>query len=234
MRAYRPAYDKPKNRYPGGRQLHIAMPAPTNGPSSAFPIARSGRSRRRTSPSKTGVTGSKNDGARSSRVPLNEKGVYPGSASGTAATETIEGSVMTERGFFIDSVLLCDDIRREVNGKAILIGVYSGDIIVPTAPTSLGLGLWLQGRAVEATSKVRIRLESVSNSTAVVSDAGSLPDASTIAPDESFLFALSRLIVQIAGQGHLSVCMKYGDRDWVELFRKKVLVNSAASNEPPP
>ena len=49
---------------------------------------------------------------------------------------------MTERGFFIDSVLLCDDIRGEVNGKAILIGVYCGDIIVPKAPASLGLSLF--------------------------------------------------------------------------------------------
>jgi hypothetical protein len=139
---------------------------------------------------------------------------------------------MSERGFFIDSVLLCDDIRGEVNGKAILIGVYCGDIIVPKAPASLGLSLWLQGRAVEGTSKVRISLESVSNSTAVVTDAGSLPNESTLAPDESFLFALTRLMVQIAGPGHLSVRMKYGDRDWVELFRKKVLVST--SSEPPP
>jgi hypothetical protein len=140
---------------------------------------------------------------------------------------------MSELGFLVDSVLLCDDIRREVNGKAILIGVYSGDIIVPTAPTSLGLSLWLQGRAIEASLTVRIRLESVSNATAVVTEAGSLPEASTIAPGESFLFALSGLIVQIAGQGDLRVHMKYGERDWVELFRKKVLVSSGASNEPP-
>jgi hypothetical protein len=141
---------------------------------------------------------------------------------------------MTERGFFIEGVLLCDDIRREVNGKAILIGVYSGDIIVPTVPTSLGLSLWLQGRAVEATSKIGIRLELASLSSTVVTNIGSLPDESIIAPEDSFLFALSGLIVQIAGQGRLSVQIRYGDRDWVELLRKRVLVNPGAPSEPPP
>jgi Family of unknown function (DUF6941) len=37
----------------------------------------------------------------------------------------------------IRSVIICDDIRREDNGKELLIGVYSGVIIAPRLPAVL-------------------------------------------------------------------------------------------------
>jgi hypothetical protein len=39
----------------------------------------------------------------------------------------------------VKHVVVCDDIRREDNGKEILIGVYSGGIIVPQFPVPLAL-----------------------------------------------------------------------------------------------
>lgn len=45
-------------------------------------------------------------------------------------------------------VVFCDDIRREDNGKAILIGVYTGDLIPGVLPTNLPLSLWIDIRDV--------------------------------------------------------------------------------------
>ena len=42
------------------------------------------------------------------------------------------------------NVVLCDDIRKENNAKDILIGVYSGDILVEKFPINLLLALWVQ------------------------------------------------------------------------------------------
>lgn len=39
--------------------------------------------------------------------------------------------------------ILCDDTRREANGKDILIGVYSGSLLVKEFPVKLTLCLWL-------------------------------------------------------------------------------------------
>ena len=39
--------------------------------------------------------------------------------------------------FRFNYILLCDDIRREDNGKEILIGVYNDEMIVRTAPAAL-------------------------------------------------------------------------------------------------
>ncbi|MEP7173717.1 MAG: hypothetical protein ABI705_09545 [Aestuariivirga sp.] len=38
----------------------------------------------------------------------------------------------------IESAFLCDDVRREGNGKLIFIGVYAQDIILPAFPITLG------------------------------------------------------------------------------------------------
>lgn len=46
--------------------------------------------------------------------------------------------------------MICDDIRQEMNGKFILIGIY-GKAIVPNAlPARLGLSLWLELEDVRA------------------------------------------------------------------------------------
>src|SRR4051794_4058924 len=42
-----------------------------------------------------------------------------------------------------ETAIVCDDIRREDNGKEILIGVYSGDITVATFPANLRLFFWI-------------------------------------------------------------------------------------------
>jgi hypothetical protein len=46
-------------------------------------------------------------------------------------------------GLDIRYVIVCDDVRREDNGKEILIGVYSSDILVPVLPANLQLVFWM-------------------------------------------------------------------------------------------
>src|SRR6266436_9523709 len=42
------------------------------------------------------------------------------------------------------NVLICDDVRREVTGKEIIIGVYGDEMMVPSLPVSLNLSLWIR------------------------------------------------------------------------------------------
>ena len=44
----------------------------------------------------------------------------------------------------IGAVLVCDDIRKEVNNKDILIGVYAADILVPAFPAWLSVAVWME------------------------------------------------------------------------------------------
>lgn len=39
--------------------------------------------------------------------------------------------------------IICDDVREENNGKSIIIGIYTGDILVKKFPCVLNLSVWL-------------------------------------------------------------------------------------------
>jgi hypothetical protein len=41
------------------------------------------------------------------------------------------------------SAIFCDDIRREDNGKELLLGVYSGSLQVPILPAPVMLSVWV-------------------------------------------------------------------------------------------
>lgn len=43
----------------------------------------------------------------------------------------------------IPTAIVCDDLRREENGKEILIGVYSGDIVFPQLPSTMRVCVWI-------------------------------------------------------------------------------------------
>lgn len=44
----------------------------------------------------------------------------------------------------VRSVVLCDDIRREISGKDILIGAYAGSIVVAQWPFALNIAMWIE------------------------------------------------------------------------------------------
>lgn len=42
------------------------------------------------------------------------------------------------------TALLADQVRREDNGKALIIGVYTGDVVLAAIPSDLSLAVWLE------------------------------------------------------------------------------------------
>src|SRR6266487_6631936 len=42
------------------------------------------------------------------------------------------------------SIVMCDEIRTETTGKDILIGVYSGDILVSSFPAVIAVAFWVE------------------------------------------------------------------------------------------
>ena len=42
------------------------------------------------------------------------------------------------------TALLADQIRREDNGKGMIIGVYTGDVLVSSLPASMSFAVWLE------------------------------------------------------------------------------------------
>jgi hypothetical protein len=46
--------------------------------------------------------------------------------------------------FVIINALVCDDVRREITNKDILIGVYSDGINIPSLPASVNICFWMK------------------------------------------------------------------------------------------
>lgn len=44
----------------------------------------------------------------------------------------------------VSTVIICDDVRKEISGKDILIGVYSGAVNVPAYPTTFPAAFWIE------------------------------------------------------------------------------------------
>lgn len=44
----------------------------------------------------------------------------------------------------VGSVIICNDIRKEITNKDILIGVYGGDIIISKFPAKLRIAFWIE------------------------------------------------------------------------------------------
>jgi hypothetical protein len=132
---------------------------------------------------------------------------------------------MGNRGFNVESVLLCDDIRREDNGKAILVGVYSGDIVIPIVPATLGLHLWLQGRAVESAREFGFRAQVLGKTRPATKEtSGPTSRSFSVEPGSDFLIAIGKIQVQIPCEGEMSVQVKYGVRPWAEVLKKRIIV----------
>jgi hypothetical protein len=56
-------------------------------------------------------------------------------------------------------VVFCDDIRREDNGKEILIGVYSGNVVIPQLPSPVVLATWMAFERAEVAAEGKIPIE---------------------------------------------------------------------------
>ncbi len=136
--------------------------------------------------------------------------------------------------FKIAAVVACDDIRQEINNKAILIGVYSGTLVVPGFPADILIAWWIQLHADrEGKYELEVRVLKDGNSTllrAIIGMEVHTPGWSTL--------ALPRAPLQLQAPGHLELEMRVKDAEkWdviSELDVKEGPVIGVVQAVPPP
>jgi len=143
----------------------------------------------------------------------------------------------------IDSVLVCDDVRMENNGKAIIIGVYTGTINPLRFPATLRFALWMIGRVEgrgEFRLEARIRF--------VPDNAEAEPKTVTVVVEGEVaehaqnqdvqLGVTTDPPIELTGPGRLIVDARIGDDEFKDLLTKAVLLApktiSSASSPPRP
>jgi hypothetical protein len=105
------------------------------------------------------------------------------------------------------ATVICDDVRREISGKDVIVGAYGGNLIVGRFPTTLMLAFWIQLNAREAgTRTVQFRISgppesehlSVAVKAAVAKEG---PSAIFLPPTPIVASAPFELVVQMQEEG---------------------------------
>ena len=126
----------------------------------------------------------------------------------------------------IDYAIMCDDIRQETNGKLIVIGIYSTDIIVPDCPSKLFMHVLLHGKADVDRSvnlEVRYRAEFKDAKRYEVLGKGDLQITFTEDSNEFFV-PMPRVLIEIRGVGNLSVHYRIDSKRWKALLKKNIKI----------
>lgn len=121
-----------------------------------------------------------------------------------------------------EGVIVCDDVRREDNGKEILIGVYSGDITLPRLPANIRIFFWAMlyvEEGGEQTFNIRVlgpgEVQLIQGNFHAL-----LPDT----PPEGSL-PIGPLLLQIQTAGQLSLQIKREGGEWETIKTKSVILH---------
>jgi hypothetical protein len=133
---------------------------------------------------------------------------------------------MTATKIDIDFAFICDEVRREDNGKLLIIGVYTNDIIVINFPVNLLLTV-VVGFNVDEPIETDFELK--------ISHDGRLLSAMRghFNLEKSSITGLQKMpLPNISGPGELQFAMRFGDGEWQTI--RKIPILSANVSPPPP
>lgn len=116
--------------------------------------------------------------------------------------------------FDIDTVIFCDDIRQERNGKWLLIGVYGADILVRGLPADLRLSLWIVIRPKEI-GKAEAKLRVIGPHGSTLVDGELSVDVKHLRPTIMAMGALP-MQIQMAGTIRVEMATKESD-EWTAI-----------------
>lgn len=121
----------------------------------------------------------------------------------------------------IGAVIVCDDVRKEVTNKDILIGVYAGDIVVPAFPAVLTVAFWIELRRpvghYDDEFRVTIGDKPVTRLGMALDITGPGAIGITIPP----------MLIKLDKEDEIGLEILEGD-SWVEIKRKKVTAGDVA------
>lgn len=125
-----------------------------------------------------------------------------------------------------NACLLCDQMRREDNGKALLIGVFCGGLVFRSLPTTKqSLELYISGDAPVEDFEVQYRLIRKGSRSPLKKGAGRFEYQGD--DDAEFMpidFSLKLGPVQFADEGDYSVQLKQGKKRWKSVVNFEVVL----------
>lgn len=122
----------------------------------------------------------------------------------------------------LKSFVLCDDVRKEVTQKDILIGVYASGISLPQFPLDLSMAFWAEITPSETGQySCEFKFEPPSSRPPVIIGLGL--EVMTI--DNSNI-AFPGVVLNFESEGDLVISFRCGEDEWSEVARKKIVSSS--------
>ena len=126
--------------------------------------------------------------------------------------------------FRVNYCLVCDDVRREESGKDILVGVYSGELLLDSLPATLLISLFIE-IAPGKTGIQKLRLRTLFDE-ACVYDATATLNVTDVTP---FSFGTPKMQIPCAREGEIVFQAAFGeDEEWSTIQRKRVVLQPTA------
>jgi len=120
----------------------------------------------------------------------------------------------------IGAVIICDNVRQEINGKQILIGVYASDIIVNSKNSILPLSIWVEYTPDKAgDDSVHFRILYNARPVAGVQVNMHVKEAGKING-----IATPAMPIQIHEPGQLAIEVSADGKQWMEVKTKAVRI----------
>ncbi len=128
----------------------------------------------------------------------------------------------------IAHAIACDDIRQEINGKFILIGVYSGNLGLPVFPAHVALGFWMMAKpSQKGDYHIRFRVQGPAENEVTVSGQMIVH----VQEKEDMALVIPPMPISIPSPGEIILQYQAGDGPWNTICRLEARLVPLA---PPP
>lgn len=125
------------------------------------------------------------------------------------------------------NAILCDDIRQEFgNNKLILIGVYSGDVVLSQIPAEILMAFYVELQAPVGRHEIEIRLSGPQKGEGIFN--------ATFESEGSGIGTLAspRIGINMAEEGTFRIDFRKGEGRWVNIISKKIILSPNALPRP--
>jgi hypothetical protein len=128
----------------------------------------------------------------------------------------------------VRNVVVCEDVRREDNGKEFLIGVYSGPIFTNAMPCTLVLTHWISLEA-SAPGACKLECKIINTDESIIHP---VPPIKLSIPGDIGSVSLGvGAAINVSKSGAMTFHVRQNDGEWIEASRKIIDHMSATPKE---
>ncbi|MCR5859751.1 hypothetical protein [Mesorhizobium sp. J428] len=119
----------------------------------------------------------------------------------------------------VEAIVVCDEVRKEITGKDIIIGAYGDGIVVPAYPANITIALWvLINSTATGNYEGELRIEAPSDNPPI-----NVGFAMNVVKPELSPMGISGMPLRLERDGELVVSFRLKGEPWKRVARRSVI-----------